>query len=46
MHEAKVRSCLGVRFPKADVHRVLDLLAAFEQLPPEGVQDLITLLRR
>jgi len=46
MHDAKVRSCLAVRFSAANVDRVLGLLGALEQLDADDVQDLMTLLRQ
>ena len=46
MHEAKLRSCLGVRFSERNVDRVLELLGAFEQLDADDMQDLMALLRR
>ncbi|HEV7391649.1 MAG TPA: hypothetical protein VGO08_08390, partial [Burkholderiales bacterium] len=44
-HRAKVRSCLAVRLSEAETATALELLGKLEELGPEDVARLMTLLR-
>jgi hypothetical protein len=45
MHNAKVRSCLGVRFSNDKIEHVLEFVGALDRLAADDVQDLMALLR-